>query len=136
MSGSPKRILIGYDGSDCARRALELAASLARNGARGTVATVCEMMSVGVPDPFAAEEQKLLLAEGRDLLAARSIRADTIDPLDIDPADGLVGAAKKIGADLIVMGTHSRGPLARVALGSVAGTVVHHAPCSVLVVPD
>ena len=135
MSGSLKRILIGYDGSDCARRALELGASLARNGARVTVATVCELMSFGLPDPFAAEDQKRLLDEGRELLAARGIRADTIDPVDIDPADGLVWAAKKIGADLIVMGTQSRGPLARVALGSVAGAVVHHAPCNVLAVP-
>lgn len=134
MTGLPKRILIGYDGSDCAKRALEVAASLAQDVTKMTVATVVEMISFGRADPFAAEEQKRLLAEGTDLLAARGVSADSIDPLDEDPADGLVWAANKIGADLI-MGTHSRGPLARLALGSVASAVAHRAPCSVLVVP-
>jgi nucleotide-binding universal stress UspA family protein len=135
MSRSPKRILIGYDGSDCARRALELAASFAQNGARVTVANVAHMISFGLPDPFAAEEQKRLLAEASELLLARGVRADTLDPLDADTADGLVRSAKKVGADLLVVGTHSRGLLARLTLGSVASAVVHHAPCSVLVVP-
>lgn len=135
MNGTPNRILIAYDGSDCARRALELAASLARNGAVVTVATVCERFSFGLPEPFAAEDQNRLLEEGRELLGARGVRADTINPLDSNAADGLVWAAKELGADVIVMGTHSHGLLARVALGSVARGVVQHAPCSVLVVP-
>jgi nucleotide-binding universal stress UspA family protein len=135
VSRSPRGILIGYDGSDCARRALEFAASLVQDGTKVTVATVVDMISFGVADPFAAEEQKRLLAEGVELLAARGVLADSIDPLDEDPADGLVWAARKTSADLIVMGTHKRSPLARLALGSVASAVVHRAPCSVLVVP-
>ena len=135
MSRSPRRILIGYDDSDCARRALRLAASLAKDGTKVTLASVAEVISLGLPDPFAAEEQKRLLAEGSELLAARGIPSDSIRPLDADAAEGLVRAAKKVGADLLVVGTHSRGPLARLALGSVAGAVVYRAPCSVLVVP-
>ncbi|MEX2103248.1 MAG: universal stress protein [Gaiellaceae bacterium] len=135
MSRSPRRILIGYDGSDCARRALELAASLAQDGTEVTLANVAEVISFGLPDPFAVEEQKRLLAEGNELLAARGIPSGSIDPLNADAADGLVWAAKKVGADLLVVGTHSRGRLARLALDSVAGAVVHRAPCSVLVVP-
>jgi nucleotide-binding universal stress UspA family protein len=135
MSRSPRRILIGYDGSDCAHRALELAASLVQDGTSVTLATVAEVMSFGIPDPFSTAEQKRLLTEGKELLAARGVASGSIEPLDADAAEGLVWAAKKVGADLLVVGTHSRGRLARLALGSVAGAVVHRAPCSVLVVP-
>ena len=42
--------------------------------------------------------------------------------------------AKRVGADLVVVGTHGRTGLARVALGSVAERVVALAPCPVLTV--
>jgi nucleotide-binding universal stress UspA family protein len=38
-----------------------------------------------------------------------------------------------MGADLIVMGSRGRSRLAGVVLGSVAGSVIHHASCPVLV---
>ncbi len=107
---------------------------LARDGTEVTVATVAEVFSFGIPDPFSAEEQKRLLAEGCDLLAAHGVRAGSMDPLG-EPAEGLVWAAKNVDADLIAVGTHSRGPLGRLVIGSVATAVLHNAPCSVLVVP-
>ena len=42
--------------------------------------------------------------------------------------------AKDNAIDLIVMGTHGRGPLGHVVLGSVAERVVRKAPCPVLTV--
>ena len=44
----------------------------------------------------------------------------------------LVERAEAEGFELIVMGSHGRGPLARAILGSVAREVVRHAPCPVL----
>ena len=49
-------------------------------------------------------------------------------------ADQIVRFAKRQGADMIVMGTHGHGLLARVVLGSVAERVVSHASCPVLTV--
>ena len=46
----------------------------------------------------------------------------------------IVEEAEDWGADLIVMGTHGYGFWNRAMLGSVSNSVVHHAPCSVLVV--
>lgn len=50
------------------------------------------------------------------------------------PAQAIVGEAEEWGADLIVMGSHGYGFWQRALLGSVSNSVVHHAPCSVLVV--
>ena len=51
-----------------------------------------------------------------------------------EPADEVLRYAKTAKIDLIVMGTHGRTGLARVALGSVAEAVVRAAPCPVLTV--
>jgi nucleotide-binding universal stress UspA family protein len=50
------------------------------------------------------------------------------------PFSAIVGAARRLRADLIVLGTHGRTGLARVALGSVAERVVALASCPVLTV--
>jgi len=50
------------------------------------------------------------------------------------PEKELVDEARAWGADLIVVGSHGRGFWGRLTLGSVTDAIVHHAPCSVLVV--
>ena len=50
------------------------------------------------------------------------------------PATDIVEVAKTWPADLIVMGSHGRGRIQSLLLGSVAQEVLHHAPCPVLVV--
>ncbi|HEX6039768.1 universal stress protein [Longimicrobium sp.] len=52
-----------------------------------------------------------------------------------DPASEIVHEAREWEADLLVMGTHGRRGAARVFLGSVAESVLSHAPCAVLVIP-
>jgi nucleotide-binding universal stress UspA family protein len=51
-----------------------------------------------------------------------------------NPYDEIVGAAKEIGADLIVIGSHGHAGLERFLLGSTADRVVQYAPCPVLVI--
>ena len=50
------------------------------------------------------------------------------------PAYAIVDYARENGIDLIVMGTHGRGALAHLLMGSVAERVVRLAPCPVLTV--
>ena len=50
-------------------------------------------------------------------------------------ADTIVQQAKRLRADLIVMGTHGRRGVSRVLLGSDAELVVRHSPVPVLLVP-
>jgi nucleotide-binding universal stress UspA family protein len=49
-----------------------------------------------------------------------------------DPAGQIVRTARSMDASLIVMGTHGRGGIARIFMGSVAEKVVRTAPCPVL----
>jgi nucleotide-binding universal stress UspA family protein len=48
----------------------------------------------------------------------------------------ILGAAERLQADLIVMGTHGRTGLRRVLMGSVAEEVLRHSPRPVLILPQ
>lgn len=50
------------------------------------------------------------------------------------PESRIVETAEEFGADMIVVGSHGYNRWERLLLGSVSDSVVHHAPCSVLVV--
>lgn len=50
-----------------------------------------------------------------------------------DPGESIVSAAEAEAADLIVVGTHGRGTIGRLLLGSVSRYVMRNAPCAVLV---
>jgi nucleotide-binding universal stress UspA family protein len=51
-------------------------------------------------------------------------------------ATEILAAAKEFHADLIVIGTHRRGTLARFFMGSTSQAVLRHAPCPVMFVTD
>jgi nucleotide-binding universal stress UspA family protein len=51
-----------------------------------------------------------------------------------DPADEIVFFAKHYGADLIAMATHGRSGLNRLLHGSITESVLHRAPCPMLIV--
>lgn len=51
-----------------------------------------------------------------------------------EPGPTICDVATRVGADIIVVGSHGHGWLQRVLIGSVSTHVLHHAPCPVLVV--
>ncbi len=51
-----------------------------------------------------------------------------------EPGSQICALAKKWGADLIIIGRRGRRGLSELLLGSVSNYVVHHGPCSILVV--
>lgn len=64
----------------------------------------------------------------------RELHAQTAVITAGNAALGIVNYARDEKIDLLVMGTHGRGPLAHVLMGSIAEKVVRTAPCPVLTV--
>ena len=77
-----------------------------------------------------AGRYQTLVDETAERLNARRLTAEGVVK-DGDPGKVIVNEAREWGADVIVVGSHGRGGLGRLLMGSVAQYVVNHAPCSV-----
>jgi len=121
MAAIAKKIMVGFDGSDEARRALDRAAELAGYGSTVTVVNVVSSARGERP-----------LADARDHLAKRHVRARIVERVG-EPADTLIETAAAEDVDLLVVGSRNGGGK-RFVLGPVTDRVVHDAPCDVLVV--
>ena len=85
----------------------------------------------------ARENAAKILAETSDKLKAFTDAGKITISNDIlfgSPDSRIVETAEEWNADLIVVGSHGYSRWERLLLGSVSDSVVHHAPCSVLVV--
>jgi nucleotide-binding universal stress UspA family protein len=132
------RILLAYDGSDGARRALAAVVRLSREGDTVTVVGVAEGVPlVGHAGALRSPEQEQQRARQLDEvvaeLAGHGIAA-TAAPRHGEPAAEILDEADACGAELIVLGTRGLGGAQRWLVGSVSTKVLHHARCSVLVV--
>jgi nucleotide-binding universal stress UspA family protein len=131
------KIVVGYDGSDAAKRALESAASLGGDQARIVVVAVAEpypRSGITIPanlDPVENRQRRHDLDEARQFLSERGIETETIQARG-KPADALVEAARD--ADLAIVGSRGLNRLQRLILGSVSSKLVHRAACDVLIV--
>jgi nucleotide-binding universal stress UspA family protein len=136
-----ERIVVGFDGSEHALRALARAADLAGDGTVLTVVCAADVARLlrdpaggtGPVDPADAEARAAALAEAKSYLGERGIEARLVEGHG-HAADVIVQEAEESGADLIVVGTRGLNAAKRLVLGSVSTNVVHHAPCDVLVV--
>jgi nucleotide-binding universal stress UspA family protein len=131
-----RRILVGYDGSEPSRRALEYAAALA-DGDAVLVASVAPSLAgppfASQPDPIAQEDHARLLKEAEEIISRHDVQVRTIEPIG-DPAEALIRTAEAEGSDLIIVGTYGRTAFERFLVGSVSTRLTRDAPCDVLVV--
>jgi nucleotide-binding universal stress UspA family protein len=135
-----KTILVGYDGTEPSKRALERAAEIAQAfGANVHVTSVTPLMvgssrSAGPYDPAdppsAHDEQ---LGEARALLEERGI-SPTLESGHGDPADAILELGDQVDADLIVLGSHERSLVERALGMSVSGAVSRKAHRDILIV--
>ena len=140
-----QRILLAYDGSKSGQQALLECRDLAQwsQAAVSLVAvTPLYIHMVGVEagiydNELAAQEKEKytgILNDGLQQLLAAGFQASG-DVLVGETVDELVRHAKKINADLIVLGhRHLEGWAARWWRGSVSKSLIENSPCSVLVV--
>ncbi|MBZ4193934.1 MAG: universal stress protein [Candidatus Contendobacter sp.] len=140
-----QHVLVAADFSEDALQVGERAKAVARqSGARLSLIHVVEEVNIGLGGgyellPVLAElPEEALLQEARGALGelARRLGLEDAEKWVVNAMstkEGILGAAKEHGADLIVVGSHGRHGLA-LLLGSTANAVLHGAPCDVLAV--
>jgi nucleotide-binding universal stress UspA family protein len=151
------RILVATDGSSTCEaavdRAVDLAACLGSELIVLSVATGGEAEAADLDsasDPLGAAEEATMALSQRHLAASteRALEGATraagrcaargvpARPIVWEGAAGesIVAAAAAEGADLVVVGSHCRGGVGRLLMGSVSDHVVRHAPVPVMVV--
>jgi nucleotide-binding universal stress UspA family protein len=79
-----------------------------------------------------AAQEKLRLSLSQE--DRQELRAVAVVRAAASPAYAIVAYAKEANADLLIMGTHGRGVMAHLVMGSVAEKVVRIATCPVLTV--
>jgi nucleotide-binding universal stress UspA family protein len=137
---SDDAILLAYDDSEPAQRALRRAAALAK--AFGSTLIVTSVAPVSTPaggrsigaDPVETSADHLAeLGAARAYLEGEGISAQFVEALG-HPAEAIVEAARQQSANLIVIGARDLSLVQRLLGQSVSDAVSHHARCDVLVV--
>lgn len=142
-----RTILVATDFSESSQEAFDVALGIARD----TGADIHALYVV--PDPLNLpwvvegagmdfiELRRTWMADARRELT-QLLTARAVDPAKVKatvalgtPAVEIVRHAAHWKADLIVVGSHGRGTMGRLLLGSVAQKVLHEAGCPVMVVP-
>lgn len=141
------KIILAIDGSEFSRAATEkcckiIAAPEATEIKIVSVYEAVEPMDISIPPEFSKELKTSAQKKAREYAdeAAAEVKEClpnvnlTVQVSTDAPEKVLLKAAEEWQADLIVIGSHGRGFWNRMLLGSVTDALVHHAPCSVLVV--
>jgi len=152
-----RTIVLGYDGSECSKAALEAAVANAQGSPDCRIVVVNghvvfriwggkNFTGIRPPDPTDVEDLKRhaqaniqpLLDEASARIAAAGLAVETTVEWE-HPATALLDVAKEYNADLIVVGTHGTDAMGRaigrVLLGSTPTKLVHWSRIPVLVVP-
>jgi len=134
------KILVPVDNSPFSFKALEKAIDMAKKelAELSVISVALEFQDVEeIPVSYAAKfnDQAVRAVKKAAEIAQKSgLEVKTRVEVGASPADNIVKYAEESGTDLIVMGHRGLTGLDRFLVGSVAGRVVAHAPCSVLVV--
>jgi nucleotide-binding universal stress UspA family protein len=143
-------VVVGTDGSESAAVAVHKAASLAALTG-GTLHVVCAYRPVSLGHVAMAAssgastvdvdtvnrsvitEAELVGEHGAAEARRLGVKVE-VHAVPGDAADVLVGVAKDVGADLLVVGNRGMSGARRFVLGSVPNKVSHHCPCALLIV--
>lgn len=140
-----KTVLVAVDATDEAEDVVRAARGLAadRNSTISAVTVIRPMADFYANLYSTLEDSADTAIEARAVERATEWLSDLVKRYDIDPGGVNVAVgtpavevrrlAEKIGADVIVLGTHGRHGLG-LMLGSTANAVLHGAPCDVLAV--
>jgi nucleotide-binding universal stress UspA family protein len=140
------KVLVPVDGSECAMRAVEFVIQKMRPSCGERLDISLLTVHAPIPYPRAVavigheKAQEYYEEEGNTALQPARARLDR-DKIAYraqirigEPAETIARYASEIGADQIVMGTHGRGSVGRLLMGSVATKVIQLAEAPVLLV--
>jgi nucleotide-binding universal stress UspA family protein len=146
--------LIAYDGSEDADRAIAAAARLLPQ-AEAVVVHVHDvslsleqssLARIALPDSVIADaarkyeraaraEAEAVAEKGRKIALEAGLAATAVVQDAASAWRGISEAAREREADVVVCGSHGRGGFSRAYLGSTSTSLLHAAPCPVLVAP-
>lgn len=134
-------LVIGYDGSSCAKAALGKAVELAKVTGDGLAIVFGyepPSMRAGGPVGYQRDAIEAIgrerMAEAMASLEGTGVTAETVEIEEL-PADALIDVAEQRGASMIVIGTRGESPVVGAILGSTAYKLLHRSTVPVLVVP-
>lgn len=145
------KVILATDGTKQSEAAIEITKTL--NLDEGDEIRVISVIDMALPlsiDVYAGYQpstdeiesaakenaEKILKTTGdrlKEIFAEKNVSVIT-ELLNGSPESRIVEKAEEINADLIIVGSHDYNRWERLLLGSVSDSVIHHAPCSVLVV--
>ncbi|AAK42888.1 universal stress protein [Saccharolobus solfataricus] len=137
-----KRILVGYDGSENAERALDFAIELASKfSARLFVVEVIDLTlfyNTGILPPLEAtksleERAKKDVKRAIEKAKSKGVNAEGIT-VEGDPANSILQFATDNQIDVIVIGSRGLSKVQRIFLGSVSNKIVQESKVPVVVV--
>ena len=137
-----KHILIAIDGSEIANKAMPHAIELAKAlGAKLSAVTVTEPYDAVIAAEAPADYNEQSEESAAEILSAitsaaeaEGIRCKVVQEQNRRPYKGIIDAAEKVGADLIVIGSHGRQGIEGLLLGSQAIKLLTHSKIPALVV--
>lgn len=133
------KIVVGYDGSPQAKKALERAKAIAEKyGSKIYVVHVIDTAVLSLSDMFSSPAVIASLKEKAEQLIKEALaflgQGAEGKILEGDPAHEIVKFAREVNASLIVLGARGLSTIRRILMGSVSSRVVQESPIDVLIV--
>ena len=139
------KIIAAVDRSPYSENVIEMAARIADEGSSVLLINVAprepdvfgqQITRKVITDPVPEElqDRKALLDQMAAVLGNHNIKCETL-LIRGDPAPTIIREAKRWGAELVIMGSHGRGKLYQMVLGSVSEGVLLSRKLPVLIIP-
>lgn len=144
-----KTVLVGTDGSDNAMKAVEAAADMIAGVPEAVLHIVTafrpltpaelEALAQQLPDEFRSHASaqsgvESRLESAKHLAEARGAKHVELHQINAEPTEAILDQIDSHRADLLVVGSRGENFTGRILHGSVSTKLLHHAPCSVMVV--